>query len=115
MKNRFKDFIEYYKNLGFVKTFLFLLCIALFLIQMRVVHEDASRYFRQLSSLMNIKDIESLWKVFYYVYPILPSLIFVYQIFFKKVNKNALIIDYVVVCTYPFIHINTGLMGFFAL
>ena len=102
MKKRIKEFIEYYKELGFSKIFWYLLSIAYFIFNMWFMWNGIN-FFDYIKSHYTLFFKEPLEFLYPCVYPIVIAIIILLEFLFKKVNKLSIIFNYILI---------TGLFGF---
>ena len=102
MKKRIKEFIEYYKELGFSKIFWYLLSIAYFIFDVWYMWNWRSYidYIKRYYTLFFKEPLEFLYPC---VYPIVIAIIISLEFLLKKVNKLSIIFNYILI---------TGLFGF---
>lgn len=102
MKKRIKEFIEYYKELGFSIIFWYLLSIAYFIFNMWFMWNGINffDYIKSHYTLFFKKPLEFLYPC---VYPIVIAIVILLEFLFKKVNKLSIIFNYILI---------TGLFGF---
>ena len=102
MKKRIKEFIEYYKELGFSKIFWYLLSIAYFIFNMWFMWNGIN-FFDYIKSHYTLFFKEPLEFLYPCVYPIVIAITILLEFLFKKVNKLSIIFNYILI---------TGLFGF---
>lgn len=87
MKKRFKDFVDYYKNVGIVKIILFLLCIAIFIFEIKWIWR-ASNFFDYI--YVHLESFTDYPFAFGYkvVSSVMIPVFFLLQIIMKKMNKK---------------------------
>ena len=102
MKKRIKEFIEYYKELGFSKTFWYLLSIAYFIFDMWCVWNSMS-YIGYIKENYIYFFKEPLDYLYPSLYPIVIAITILLEFLLKKVNKLSIILNYIFI---------TGLFGF---
>ena len=102
MKKRIKEFIEYYKELGFSKIFWYLLSIAYFIFNMWFMWHSMSYigYIKE-NYIYFFKD--TLDYLYPSLYPIVIAITILLEFLLKKVNKLSIIFNYILI---------TGLFGF---
>ena len=96
MKKRIKEFIEYYKELGFSKTFWYLLSIAYYIFDMWYMWNGES-YIGFIKKYHNAFFEKPLVFLYPCVYPIVIAIIISLEFLFKKVNKLSIIFNYVLI------------------
>ena len=96
MKKRIKEFIEYYKELGFSKIFWYLLSIAYYIFDMWYMWSWRSYidFIKRYYTLFFKEPLEFLYPC---VYPIVIAIVILLEFLFKKVNKLSIILNYVLI------------------
>jgi len=92
MKKRIKEFIEYYKELGFSIIFWYLLSIAYFIFNMWFMWNGIN-FFDYIKSHYTLFFKEPLEFLYPCVYPIVIAIIISLEFLFKKVNKLQVYLD----------------------
>ena len=96
MKKRIKEFIEYYKELGFSKIFWYLLSIAYFIFDMWFIWNSMS-YIGYIKENYIYFFKEPLDYLYPSLYPIVIAITILLEFLFKKVNKLSIILNYVLI------------------
>ena len=96
MKKRIKEFIEYYKELGFSKIFWYLLSIAYYIFDMWYMWNGESYigFIKKYHNAFFEKPLDFLYPC---VYPIVIAIVILLEFLFKKVNKLSIILNYVLI------------------
>ncbi len=98
MKKRIKEFIEYYKELGFSKIFWYLLSIAYYIFDMWYMWNGES-YIGFIKKYHNAFFEKPLVFLYPCVYPIVIAITILLEFLFKKVNKLSIILNYIFITT----------------
>ena len=98
MKKRIKEFIEYYKELGFSKIFWYLLSIAYFIFDMWFVWNSMS-YIGYIKENYIYFFTEPLDYLYPSLYPIVIAITILLEFLLKKVNKLSIILNYIFITT----------------
>ena len=96
MKKRIKEFIEYYKELEFSKTFWYLLSIVYYIFDMWYMWNGES-YIGFIKKYHNAFFEKPLVFLYPCVYPIVIAIVILLEFLLKKVNKLSIIFNYVLI------------------
>ena len=96
MKKRIKEFIEYYKELGFSKIFWYLLSIAYYIFDMWYMWNGES-YIGFIKKYHNAFFEKPLVFLYPCVYPIVIAIVILLEFLVKKVNKLSIIFNYILI------------------